>query len=58
MLCLVTDANAKLELVNAAIALVADDAKLKDLSANILKMALPNSANIIANEVLKLIDNK
>jgi UDP-N-acetylglucosamine--N-acetylmuramyl-(pentapeptide) pyrophosphoryl-undecaprenol N-acetylglucosamine transferase len=55
---MVTDANAKLELVNTAIALVSDNAKLKDLSANILKMALPNSANIIANEVLKLIDNK
>jgi len=54
---MVTDANAKTELVSTAIALVSDEARLKDLSANILKMALPNSANIIAGEVLKLIDN-
>ncbi len=33
---------------------VQDDAKLASLSENILKLALPNSAEIIAQEVLKL----
>jgi len=31
-----------------------DDAKLESLHENILKMALPNSAEIIAKEVIKL----
>jgi len=33
---------------------VQDDAKLKSLSENILKMALPASAEIIAKEVVTL----
>jgi len=37
-----------------AIATVNDDAKLQSLSENVLKMALPNSADIIAKEVIKL----
>ena len=33
---------------------VADDRKLKELSENIAKLALPDSARIIAQEVIKL----
>ncbi len=36
---------------------VTDDAKLRSLSENILKLALPNSAEIIAKEVVKLAKN-
>ncbi len=51
---LVTDENAPKELINLAIETVRDDAKLQSLSKNVLKMALPNSAEIIAKEVIKL----
>ena len=37
-----------------AIDTVKDADKLKSLSENILKMALPDSADIIAKEVIKL----
>jgi UDP-N-acetylglucosamine--N-acetylmuramyl-(pentapeptide) pyrophosphoryl-undecaprenol N-acetylglucosamine transferase len=37
-----------------AIDTVKDDAKLQTLSENILKMALPDSAEIIAKEVVSL----
>jgi len=37
-----------------ALKTVNDDAKLKSLSENVLKLALPNSAEIIAKEVIKL----
>ena len=50
----VSDAEAPENLINLAIATVRDDAKLKSLSENVLKMALPNSAEIIAKEVIKL----
>jgi UDP-N-acetylglucosamine--N-acetylmuramyl-(pentapeptide) pyrophosphoryl-undecaprenol N-acetylglucosamine transferase len=50
----VSDAEAPEKLINLAIATVRDDAKLKSLSENVLKMALPNSAEIIAKEVIKL----
>ena len=35
-------------------ATVNDEVKLKSLSENVLKLALPDSANIIAKEVIKL----
>ena len=50
----VKDSEAREELIPLAIKTVNDDAKLKSLSANVLKMALPNSAEIIAKEVIKL----
>jgi UDP-N-acetylglucosamine--N-acetylmuramyl-(pentapeptide) pyrophosphoryl-undecaprenol N-acetylglucosamine transferase len=36
---------------------VADEARLKTLSENVLKLALPDSADIIAKEVIKLAEN-
>ena len=50
----VKDVEASEKLIQLAIATAADDALLKSLSENVLKMALPNSAEIIAKEVLKL----
>ena len=52
----VADAKAKNELLPAAIATVKDTEKLSSLSENILKMAKPNAAQIIADEVLMLAD--
>ena len=50
----VKDAEAKDQLIPLAIKTVVDDARLKTLSDNVLKLALPDSAKIIAQEVLKL----
>lgn len=50
----VKDADAPAEVVKLALQTVKDDARLKGLSENILKLALPDSADIIANEVVKL----
>jgi UDP-N-acetylglucosamine--N-acetylmuramyl-(pentapeptide) pyrophosphoryl-undecaprenol N-acetylglucosamine transferase len=50
----VKDREAEKLLLPMAIDTVQDAAKLKSLSENILKMALPDSADIIAKEVIKL----
>ena len=50
----VKDVEAAKILLPLAIDTAKDDAKLQSLHENILKMALPNSADIIAKEVLKL----
>lgn len=50
----VADADARATLIPLALRTVSDDAQLKSLSENVLKMALPNSAEIIAKEVIKL----
>lgn len=54
----VKDVEAPALLIPLAIDTVQDDAKLKSLSENILKMALPASAEIIAKEVLTLANQK
>lgn len=51
----VKDIEAREKLLPIALETVADDNKLKKLSDNIAKLALPDSATIIAKEVLKLI---
>lgn len=48
------DAQAPDELVDLALETVKSKEKLESLSMNIKKLALPDSANIIADEVLKL----
>ena len=50
----VKDAEAPATLLELAIKTVNDEAKLKSLSENVLKLALPDSADIIAKEVIKL----
>lgn len=51
----VKDAEALDTLLPLALKVIADDSKLKSLSENVKKMGLKNSADIIADEVLKLI---
>lgn len=50
----IKDAEAPDVLLQTAIETVNDAAKLKSLSENVLKLALPDSANIIAKEVINL----
>ena len=50
----VKDAEAPDMLLKLAIDTVNNEEKLKSLSENVLKLALPDSANIIAKEVIKL----
>jgi UDP-N-acetylglucosamine--N-acetylmuramyl-(pentapeptide) pyrophosphoryl-undecaprenol N-acetylglucosamine transferase len=50
----VKDAEAPGKLLQLAIDTVGDAARLQSLSENILKLALPDSAEIIAREVIKL----
>ena len=50
----VRDADAPGMLLQLAVDTVRDDAKLQSLRENVLKLALPNSAEIIAKEVINL----
>lgn len=50
----VKDADAPAQLLKLAVQTVADTDKLRSLSENIKKLGLPDSADIIANEVIKL----
>ena len=54
----VRDAEAPDILLNLAVRTVVDEARLKMLSENVKKLALPDSANIIAKEVIKLANCK
>lgn len=50
----VKDAEAPVTLLTLAVDTINDDQKLAKLSENILKLGLRNSADIIADEVIKL----
>ena len=50
----VKDSEAKEKLIPLAMDTVGDEARLKSLSVNVLKLGLPDSAMVIAREVLKL----
>ena len=50
----IRDVDARKELIPAAVDLVKDEARLEQLHENILKLAMYDSAEVIANEVLKL----
>ncbi len=54
---MVRDAEAKDQLIALAIDTVKDEAKLQTLSQNVLKLALPDSADVIAREVIALTNN-
>lgn len=54
----IADASARAELVPEAVRLVRNTDSLSELSRNIKKMALPDSAAIIAAEVLRLADKQ
>lgn len=51
---MVRDAEAREKVIALALETVADEQKLSSLAANVKKLALPDSADIIADEVLKL----
>ena len=53
----VKDSEAPATLLQLALDTVADEARLQSLSENVLKLALPDSADIIAKEVIKLAEN-
>ena len=50
----VKDADAPTEVISLAIKTVKDDARLAALEANIRKLGLPDSADVIADEVVRL----
>ena len=54
----VKDSEAPATLLELAIKTVNNETKLKSLSENVLKLALPDSAEIIAKEVIKLAEGK
>ena len=51
---LVKDVDAKNDLISTALSLIQDDNQLATLQKNILILALPDSARLIAEEVMKL----
>ena len=51
---LVKDKEAKDSLISTALSLMQDNTQLEELHKNILKLALPDSARLIAEEVIKL----
>jgi UDP-N-acetylglucosamine--N-acetylmuramyl-(pentapeptide) pyrophosphoryl-undecaprenol N-acetylglucosamine transferase len=51
----VKDIEAQEKLLPEALKVINDETKLKELSSNIAKLALPDAAEVIAKEVLKLI---
>ncbi len=53
----VKDSDAPAQLLPMAVNIANDPAKLKSLEENILKLALPDSAEIIAKEVIRLANN-
>ena len=54
----VRDAEAPDKLLEMAVKTAQDEEKLSSLSANILKMALPNSAEIIADAVIEMAERQ
>ena len=55
---LVKDKNAHSELITTALQLIEDDQRLHELHTHILTLALPDSARIIAAEVMQLAQKK
>lgn len=54
----VKDSDAEQKLIETAVIAVNNERKLKELSENIARLALPDSARIIAQEVLKLAEQR
>lgn len=52
---LIVDTEVKEKLIDTIILLIEDEKKLSELKNNISKLAMPDSADLIADEVLKLI---
>jgi UDP-N-acetylmuramate--alanine ligase len=54
---MISDKNAVKELISTALFMIQDDALLKTFSDNIIKMALPDSANKIVDEMKNILAN-
>ena len=54
---LITDPNAEKDLFPQALQIIHDDKRLKELSENILKLALPDAASKIVDEIETILDN-
>jgi len=54
---MIADKDAENQLVDKALELIHNEAELQSLSANILKLALPDSANRIVDEIEKILEN-
>ena len=55
---MVKDAEAQSQLIHLAMEVIQDTQQLTSLSTHIKELALPDSANIIAKEVIKLATSK
>ena len=55
---MIRDMDASNDLVSKTLELISDNPTLERLSKNILQLALPNSADRIAEEVFKIIKKK
>lgn len=55
---LITDAEAREKLIDEAITLIDDATRLENMKTEILKMALRDSDNIIADEVIRILKNR
>lgn len=55
---MVRDADAKEEVIKLALDTVSDTEKLSNLAKNVKKLGLPDSADVIADEVLKLAEKE
>ncbi len=53
---MISDKDAETQLINTALKLIHDKEKLKELSNNILKLALPDAANRIVDEMEKILE--
>ena len=55
---MVSDKNAKDELVDTTIKLVKDEAKQQQLTGNIGTLAITNADEVVATEILRIIRNR
>ena len=53
---MITDANSRKDLFNATIALLQNSNQMESLSQNIKKLAIPNAAELIVNEILQIVE--
>ena len=53
---MVTDLDAKKNLVNKSIELLQDENEMSKLSTNIAAMGLPNASSDIVDEILRLVE--
>ena len=53
---MIADKDAENQLVDKALELIHNESELQSLSTNILKLALPNAANSIVDEIEKILE--